>query len=315
MEVRMSAAAQVFDQKSLGFKHILTATDFSPWSEKATECALAVARHYGSEVTIVHALAPHARGPVPLDSPRELDSERINAEEKMAALDVKAAAIGVSHQFRVERGRVWDVLSRLIQHQEVDLLVLGTHGRGGIKKIAVGSVAEQVLHQAECPVLTIGPNVPITATSDFGSILFATDFGPASEKAFPYALSLAEEQGAKLVFVHMIAPVPTAIAGFAPAVCAAQDLAEWEAAAKRESVRKLYKLIPRGTKLEMPPEYVVGLGFLPSGILDTAAEHDVDLIVMGANRTDSARFVSHIPWAVTHDVICQARCPVLTVSG
>lgn len=311
----MSAAVQVFDHKSLSFKHILIATDFSSWSEKATECALAVARHYRSEVTIVHALAPHARGPVPLDSPRELDSERINAEEKMAALDVKAAAIGVSHQLRIERGRVWDVLSRLIRHQDADLLVLGTHGRGGIKKIAVGSVAEQVLHQAECPVLTIGPNVPITATSDFRSILFATDFGPASEKAFPYALSLAQGQGAKLVFVHMIAPVPTAIAGFAPAVCAAQDLAEWEAAAKRESVKKLYKLIPRGTKLEMPPEYVVGLGFLPNGILDTAAEHDVDLIVMGANRTDSARFVSHIPWAVTHDVICQARCPVLTVSG
>ncbi|HEX3741524.1 MAG TPA: universal stress protein [Terriglobales bacterium] len=311
----MSATARISEQKQFGFKHILIATDFSPASERATDCALGIARRYGSQVTLVHALLPKPREPIPMDSPRDLDRERFKAEQRMTEIAGKMSRIGVSSRLRIERGRIWDVLSSLIQLEDIDLLVLGTHGRGGIKKIALGSVAEQVLHQAGCPVLTIGPNVPSAASSDFLSILFATDFGPASEKAFPYALSLAEGQGARLVFVHMIAPVPTAIAGFAPAVCAAQDLAEWEATAKRESVRKLYKLIPRGTKLEMPPEYVVGLGFLPNGILDTAAEHDVDLIVMGANRIDSARFVSHIPWAVTHDVICQARCPVLTVSG
>jgi nucleotide-binding universal stress UspA family protein len=315
LQVRMSAAVQVLDQKSLTFKHILIATDFSPASEETTACALAMARRYHSQVTVVHALAPTVRESVPLDSPRELDGERIRAEQQMAMLAEKTEKMGVSSRFRIERGHVWDILSPLIQGNDVDLLVVGTHGRGTFKKMALGSVAEEVLRRAECPVLTIGPNVANADSSVLRRILFATDFGPASVKAFPYALSLAQSQSAKLVFVHMIAPVPTAIAGFAPTVCAAQDLAEWEATAKRDSIRNLNQLIPRGTKLEMPPEYVVGLGFLPDGILDAAAEHEVDLIVMGANRSDSARVISHIPWSVTYDVMCEARCPVLTVRG
>ena len=55
--------------------------------------------------------------------------------------------------------------------------------------------------------------------------------------------------------------------------------------------------------------------FLPEGILTAAEQHDADLIVMGANRADSARIASHIPWAVTYHVIAEAKCPVLTVRG
>src|SRR5579872_489889 len=311
----MSATAQISEQKQIGFKHILVATDFSPASERATECALGIARRYGSRVTLVHALLPEPRKPIPMDSPRDLDRERFKAEQRMTELAVKMSRIGISSHLRIERGPVWDVLSSLIQLEDIDLLVLGTHGRGGIKKLALGSVAEEVLRRADCPVLTLGPKVAGAASANFRRILFATDFGPASAKAFPYALSLAKDQGAKLVFVHMIRPMPAIANAYAPAVCAAEDLIEWEMTAKQDSLKKLRELVPAGTTFVVPPECVVRTDFLPEGILDAAAEHEVDLIVMGANRADSARIISHIPWAVSDHVIREARCPVLTLRG
>jgi nucleotide-binding universal stress UspA family protein len=151
---------------------------------------------------------------------------------------------------------------------------------------------------------------------DFKRILFATDFGPASAKAFPYALSLAEEYHAKLVLLHMIQPMP--IADFGPAVYGpssytAEKLTEWQRTMSDESVRKLRELVPANTSLVAEPECVAGTDFLPEGILDAAAMHGVDLIVMGANRTPSPRMAAHMPWALTHEVICHAKCPVLTV--
>jgi nucleotide-binding universal stress UspA family protein len=315
LEVGMSATTQISEQKRLGFKHILVATDFSPASERATEYALAIAQRYGSQVTLVHALAPEPREAIPMDSPRDMDRPRFEAEQEMKKLDERTTRKGISHRLRINRGRVENVLSLVIELEDIDLLVMGTHGRGGIKKLALGSVAEEVLRRTDCPVLTIGPKIADAASADFRRILFATDFGPASAKAFPYALSLAEDQGAKLVFVHMVPPIPVLAAGYASAVCAPEDLSKWQALAKQDSMKKLKELVPRGTKLAVPPEYIVGTDFLPEGILMMAAEHEVDLIVMGANRSDSARIVSHIPWAVTYHVICEARCPVLTLRG
>jgi nucleotide-binding universal stress UspA family protein len=316
----MSAIAQPQEQKqSVSFKSILVATDFSATSERALGYALAIARRHGSIVTIVHALLPEPRKPVSADPlPRELDRPRLEAEHEMKRLAEAPHIKDFGPHMLLEQGQVWDVLSSIIQRENIDLLVLGTHGRGGLKKLALGSVAEEVLRLATCPVLTIGPNAPPAGASPFQRILFATDFGPASARAFPYTLSLAEDCHAKLVLLHMVPPIPVAAMGqgaYCPGAYVAQDLTEWQATIKEESVRRLKKLVPSDAKLTSQPEYVVGMDFVPEGILATAAARDVELIIMGANRVPSASMAAHIPWAITHSVICQARCPVLTVMG
>ncbi|PYV47289.1 MAG: hypothetical protein DMG92_16595, partial [Acidobacteria bacterium] len=101
----MSAIAQISEQKQVGFKHILMATDFSPASDRAMECALGIARRYGSQVTLVHALLPESREPIPMDSPRDLDCERFKAEQRMRELAGQISRIGVSSGLRIERGR------------------------------------------------------------------------------------------------------------------------------------------------------------------------------------------------------------------
>jgi len=302
-------------KQGLAFKHILLATDFSEPSQRALTVALALSRRYGSELLVVHAIPSAPKGPVPLDPlPLELDREQIESEKEMRTFADAAENSGVSYRTTIAHGRVWDVISEEMTRNQTDLLVLGTHGRSALKKLALGSVAEEVLRLADCPVLTVGPKVAPAGSriAELRTVLFATDFGPASARALPYALALAEESGARLVVVHMLPPMPLADAAYAPAVFAADDLLQWRLAMQAESQKKLRALIPPGS-LSKEPIYVVGMDFLPEGIMTAAAEYDADLIVMGANRGTSARVASHIPWALTHHVICEAHCPVMTL--
>ena len=315
----MSALAQIHHQKqSVGFKQVLIATDFSDASRRALAYAIAIARRYSSALSIVHAIVPEPREPIPLEAlPRELNRRRLEAEQEMKNLGEEAQIDDLNHHMLLERGRVWDVLGSVIQRDSIDLLVLGTHGRGGLKKLALGSVAEEVLRLASCPVLTIGPHVPPASSGpvEFKRILFATDFAAAANKAFPYALSLAEDYQAKLVLLHMVPPMPTADLGpasYAPSCYAAEEYTNWQRTTRDESMRKLRKLLPPSAELTTEPEFLAGTDFLPEGILGIAAAQRIELIVMGANRTTSPRMAAHIPWALTHEVICRAKCPVLT---
>lgn len=315
----MSALAQIHHQKQgVGFKRVLIATDFSDASRQALAYAIAIARRYSAALSVVHAIVPEPRQPTPLEAlPRERNRRRLEAEQEMKNLGEEARIDDLNHHVLIEPGRVWDVLGSVIQRESVDLLVLGTHGRGGLKKLALGSVAEEVLRLAPCPVLTVGPHVLPAGLGpvEFRGILFATDFGAAANKAFPYALSLAEDCQAKLVLLHMVPPMPVADLGpaaYGPSCYAAEEYTNWQRATRDESMRKLRKLLPPSAGLAAEPEYVAGTDFLPEGILEIAAAHRIELIVMGANPTTSPRMAAHISWALTHEIICRAKCPVLT---
>jgi nucleotide-binding universal stress UspA family protein len=315
----MSAFAPVLEteKKRLIFKHIAVATDFSEASRRALDQALQIAQLQKAELLIVHAVAAEPRRPVPLDPlPHELDRPLLKAEEQMKRVAKRMRASGVSYSTRIVHGPVWEVLSAAMLRHDTDLLVLGTHGRGALQKLALGSVAEEVLRLADCPVLTVGPRVEAGISEIAGprTIVFATDFGAASARALPYALSLAERFDAQLVLVHMVPPMPLAAAAYAPAVFEPDDIMQWREGVRDESKARLNALVPPGM-LTRKPICIVGTDFLPEGILCAAAEHDADLIVMGANRGTSPRIASHIPWALTHHVICDASCPVLTVRG
>lgn len=316
----MSAIPQISDQQQhVGFKRVLIATDFSPVSERALTYSIPIVRHYRAMVSIVHAIQPEPRESITWDPlPRELDRQRRETEQEMRRLAEEAHIKELNPHMWLEQGRIWDVVSSIIHRENTDLLVLGTHGRGGLKKLALGSAAEEVLRLAMCPVLTVGPNVPPTdpTRAEFKTILFATDFGAGSDKAFPYALSLAVAWQAKLILLHVVPPLPVVVTGRfddSPGIYADQTLTELQVKTKEESIRRLRKLVPPGANLPSPPDCLAGLDLPTEGILRIAEARKVDLIVMGANRVASARTVARIPWTLTHDVISKANCPVLTV--
>lgn len=301
------------------FKNILVATDFSHASRRALRDALMLVSETDARISAVHVLAPAPRQYATLENPMELDP-RVEAELKMKGF-VETLDRERKVDTRVCLGAVADVIASVIKQGQFDLLVIGTRGRGGISKLALGSVAEELLREATCPVLTIGPRAEAATDAkpmEFRRILFATDFGPASAKALPLALALARANEAKLILLHMTAPMPmvsASLSAYAPASIAADEVAEWQITTHRHSLERMKEALPKETGLQQEPEFIVGTELLPEGILAAADERKVDLIVMGANRSASPRVAGHIPWSVVHEVVRNAMCPVLTFAG
>jgi nucleotide-binding universal stress UspA family protein len=306
-------------QTTPAFRHILVATDFSEASRRALCDALLLATENKAQVSVIHVLQTDWKYAA-LENPPEIDLQRIDVEQRLKTLVSEVAGKQKIKLELVSHGPVAAAVAAVIKETGVDLLVIGTRGRGGLSKLALGSVAEELLRIAPCPVMTIGPKADIATITHgpgFHRILFATDFGKGSAKALPLALALAREHQAKLILLHMIPPMPATgnLSAYAPAVVAADEFQEWERTTRRRALKELKECLPAETGLEQEPEYVVGTDFLSEGVLTAVDKFKVDLIVMGANPTVSARAAAHMPWAAVHEVVRKAPCPVLTVVG
>jgi len=313
------ALKQIQDQRQTSiFRHILAAVDFSPASKRALAKALALTASTDARLSVVHVLQADWRYEM-LENPPEIDLERMDAHGRLQKLIEELCPEPKIESILVKHGPIARAILSVAADAGADLIVVGTKGRGGFSKFALGSVAEELLRIAPCPVMTIGPKTAPTApdkTPGFRSILFSTDFGSASIKATPLLVKLAGTYDAKVILVHMISPMPAtsaSLSAYAPATAAADELQEWEAACTKRALQQLKECLPADPGTQREPEYVVGTDFWPEGVLTAAAKFRVDLIVMGANR-GSARVAAHIPWTAIHEVLANAACPVLTVA-
>jgi nucleotide-binding universal stress UspA family protein len=245
-----------------------------------------------------------------------MNRPHLNAEHQMKAFLSEHAHSNVPHEVLLEQGPVWETLSELIQRDGIDLMILGTHGRGGLSKVILGSVAEQIFRLAPCPVLIVGPAVPSdrTGRKGFRRILFATDFGVASLHALPYAIAFASDSEARLMLLHVVAPVPVLDVGpYWYAGTNITDVVSQQREARANTIEKLKQLIPDGAHLGSEPEFMVDFDYVPDSILKIAGDAEADLLVMGVNQSAWARVSAHLPWATAHEVLRRAKCPVLTV--
>src|SRR5215475_6578486 len=189
-------------------RSLLIATDFSEASEKALRHSLALARFYESKFCLAHvvsSLGLTMAGPGAIAACKEAVLRE--AAQLEASLVRTGALTGIQHKFIVRQGALWPELQDIIREESTDLLVVGTHGRHGIAKLFLGSIAEQIVRQADCPVLTLGPHTdgrPWFGTSSMRrTFLFATDFGHASLHGLPQAIAAANQFGAKLAFLSI----------------------------------------------------------------------------------------------------------------
>jgi len=299
-------------EKSVTFQNILLATDFSDASKHALQLAATITDLSQGQLFVLHALLPEPRVPIPLDPlPSSADRDLSEAKLKLERLASSELIGQVRHQEILERGPVVEVVLDVIQREKIDLLVLGTHGRTGLKKLVLGSIAEKLFRLAPCPVLTVGPTA--LPPRQMRKVLFATDFGPASEHALPYAMDFANRQGGELTLLHLVSPMPVEYVG--PAWYPGTDVVEREEAGKRKALQQLRNLLPSDSGLKCKAEHLVEFHFAPEGILNAARAREADLIVMGVKRsgTNASRLASHMPWAIAYEVVCQAACPVLTI--
>lgn len=289
----------------VAIQKILLATDFSSFSDAALPFAAGLAHRYSSTLYLVNVVPS-----VPYDLlPADPYQPALAASEKLRSLTASEALKGVPHKDYIEQGDPADVLRKMVEVHHIDLIVLGTHGRKGIDKLLLGSVAEDVFRHATCPVLTIGPHVTHKIKEgELRHILYATDFGEETRHGLPYALSLAEEHHAKMTLLH-VSPEPAPVLpepepGAMPILTRAEALAYNEA--------ELRKMVPADTQLTTHPDFLVEIGDTPAIIIETARKLDVDLLVIGVKRP--MPLATHLTTGIAYKIVCEAPCPVLTVS-
>jgi nucleotide-binding universal stress UspA family protein len=182
---------------------------------------------------------------------------------------------------------------------QIDLVVIGTHGSRGFKKLLKGSTAETISCQAARPVLTVGPGV--SRLAGFRRILYTTDLLPPAAHVLPYALSLADKYEAELLFLHVNNDYSQ----------------EPPAEASSRTFEFLRKRVSEYSAMRVPDGSNVIVDFGPTAdlILEHAAKRDVDLIVMGLQHQGGlkARIGAHLPGSTIYEVASQALCPVFTV--
>ena len=282
---------------SLSLKNILLATDFSPVSGMAVKYAQAIARRHASRVHTIHVTAP--------DSYHLLDPDAFSITFNGATTQsenipevLHSLLEGLPSETPLRQGTIWKVISDVVERNEIDLLVLASHGRHGISRLVMGSVAEDVFRNVSCPVLTVGPDVRPCHRREIRikKVLLATHFEKGSTAPI-HAAHVCNEFEAELTLLHV---------------------AEGHNGANgvegtRELSQRLYSVIPAEACLWRQPKCVIKYGPPSSQILAVAREEGADLIVLGARHPEPAKINSHLPWATAARVIAEAGCPVLTV--
>jgi nucleotide-binding universal stress UspA family protein len=286
----------------LQVNNILVLTDFSACSQEALLYAVNIARLHRSKLTLLHIVPPRL-GP-PQDPRRDEAFRAARGHMKQFEADLLARAVlnDIHYQLLVRRGKTWNVISRIVKLQNSDLIVIGAHGKTSLEKLILGSFAEEVFRQAPCPVLTVGPSIPDQAVSESPQhILFPTDGSHASKVAEPYAYQLGRARGAQLTLMSV---VHTGLLSNGNS----GDDERLQRAKEHLQATGLYAAWRQGG---VTPSVVVEVGLKVKTILHVADTTGADLIILGVSAKDTAP--GRFEWADAYQVVCSARCPVLTV--
>lgn len=294
-------SARSNSRKLMSLGNALLLTDFSPNSELALPCAVALAHQYEGKVVVAHVISPEMYEYAPPELAPQMRHEiEKYGNQRMQTFLSHAEFRNVPHEGIVREGEIWDTLKELTEVFEIDVIVVGTHGRRGIRNLLMGGVAEEILRLSRTPVLTVGPHCEGVAPPHRPNrILYASDFSADSVRAADYAVSLAQAFGASLV--------PTYVAP----ICSEDPSTRTRSQEFFEE--RLEELLAEQASAVGKVEYRVEFGTPSDGILEAAAREKADLIVMGVRGAGSLHRAAHRLGTTADEVVGSACCPVLTV--
>ena len=295
-------------------KSLLCPVDFSDFSRRALAHAVALAKWYKAELTLLH-VAPSIPPPLAYSEvPSPLAISNLSTEQLQKDLDLwadTARTAGVPVTVIVTTGEpVREIVARADQ-MHADLLVMGAHGASGFERLLLGSVTEKVLRKASCPVLTVPRGEPVEAIERvvFKSLLCAVDFSEASAEALAYALSLAQEADARLTVLNVVETVPLGVGREYTHF----QVPEFNLYLEKDAVEQLHEMVPADARTWSKIRELVATGKAYVEILRVASEVGAELIVMGS--TGRGAIDRLLFGSTTQHVLRQAHCPVLTMRG
>jgi nucleotide-binding universal stress UspA family protein len=243
----------------------------------------------------VHLVNPVSREQVLDELRRTVDRLTVSATPTLAAVAGDATTTITEHALSIG----------------ADLIVMGTHGRRGFKRLLLGSVTETVLHEAPCPVLTVPPRAGAASSEPvvFTHVLCPVDFSPSSLLALGFALDLARQANGRVTLMHALEWPASDI----PRTSMRFDTEAFRQSLAEDATERLNALVTEESRTWAEIETVLVFGRAHREILRVAEANGADLIVMGAQGSggvDLALFGSS-----TQQVVRGATCPVLTVRG
>jgi nucleotide-binding universal stress UspA family protein len=289
--------AQLTTPIEISLKNILVATDFSPAALAALTSVVPIAKQFDSVVHVVHVIHPRE---IDIASPAT-DSEmcrqsNLDVQRKLNLLETEVGT--VPHRIWLREGKVSEAVEDIVRSQHIDLVAVGASGKSNLKKFFLGSIAEEIVRTATCPVLTIGPHASVSNCGELlAQLLYVTHFWEESHYGLQYAIRLATQYKSQLLLLHVVEQDDPK-----------QSDHEW----LREYRRILRNLLPEdaGGLLVEPVLRVEVAKNSTARILQVANEIGAGLIVMDIRPEE--------PWA-THlgdkvsEIVSRASCPVLTV--
>jgi nucleotide-binding universal stress UspA family protein len=271
---------------------ILFATDFSTRSEKALEQCCRLALDCNALLNILY-----------VKDPREIVKpfhRQVDPRKEFARFIPEDLAVRYNHS--VLQGSPAPKILEFASELQATLIVLGTHGRTGFDRVFSGSVAEEVLRNAECPVMTIRETVETSSHRKLKRILVPVDFSVYGYSALEFASRLAIENKARVTVCH-VDETNRSVSG-------SQSNHSEKASENQQALWKsLQKYTSSSSKTIV--DYKMFYGQPGEKICDYANSQRYDYIILGTHgRTGLSRA---IVGSVAEYVVRHANCPVITV--
>ncbi len=299
-----------------GWNHvrtILVPTDFSPRTDNAFSYALGLARQVGAEVHLMHVIGPlEGEAYSPLRYTPE--AQVLHHDPQKTIYDLLAATLarhdaeGVHVELVRQRGmKPAPAILDYARREHIDLMVIGTHGAHGVRRLWLGSVAEQIVQQAPCHVLVVHERDEGEASPQaIKRVLAPIDFSDTSRALLRRARALAEAYNAEIDLLHVI-ETPSflkPITGLATLGDLAPDVG-----AKAEAYLNRLRDETGAPSLRVRTHLEEGQP--ASRIVQFAQEHDTDLIVIATHGLSGMK--RFFLGSVTERVVRAAPCPVFCV--
>jgi nucleotide-binding universal stress UspA family protein len=293
------------------FERILFPTDFSDESRAALPYAAQLAQTFDAELHVLYVDVLHAHVSDAATRFPKLDEYVEALGQYTGQLFDSLLETSLIEELEVERAvrRGVAAAPELVQYakdQGIDLIVMATHGRRGLRKLALGSVAQEVVRHSPCPVLTVrGSQAPEGGVKG-GRILVTVDLGPRSPLAVAMAARFSKWTGAAVELLHVVAPTPVV------AYAAYPELPPMPVVEVREeSEQRLQELRDEAGLAPDRCDLTVLQGPVVLTIVDHARETRPDLLIQAtAGLTGPSRWLLG---SVAENVVSHAECPVLTL--
>jgi nucleotide-binding universal stress UspA family protein len=273
--------------------HVLLPTDFSETTAEPVRHARLLADHFGAALHVLHVATD-------VERQRTADAElerfaRAHGLDgaTLAVIAAEAPAPGIE-AYAGEHG--------------ADLVVMGSHGRRGLERLFLGSVTEEVLRHAPCPVLTVRTHLDAADQLPVDSVLAPIDLSDASLRALPFARTFAAAYDARLDVLHVVEDIDL------PAIYGediANPLHELFPEVQQRTRGEIERALAAAPGPEVPTAIHFAQGHAADAIVDFAEDEGSDLIVL--TRTGRRGLTRFLIGSATDGVVRTAPCPVLVV--